>query len=130
MPKYFRDDSTHPNRALQTWLILISLAANRQTITYQALAERIGYSRADFIANILGHIMYYCSQSGLPGLTALVVYKDGGQPGSGFVTKDPNVEREQVYAVDWYAMFPPSPEELRAAYVEGERDRKAAAGQG
>jgi hypothetical protein len=126
MIRYFKDESTHPTRALQVWQILIALAANRQTITYRALAEKIGYSRADFMAHILGHIMYYCSQNELPGLTALVVYKDGGQPGSGFVTTDPNVERERVYGEDWYAMFPPSPEELRAAYLEGERQRKSA----
>ena len=126
MIRYFKDESSHPTRALQVWQILIALAANRQTITYQVLAEKIGYSRADFMAHILGHIMDYCSQSGLRALTALVVYKDGGQPGSGLVTADPNVERERVYGIDWYAIFPPSPEEFRAAYLEGERQRKSA----
>ncbi|MFL5385980.1 MAG: hypothetical protein ACJ8GN_25975 [Longimicrobiaceae bacterium] len=126
--RYFKDESTHPNRALQVWLILIGRAANRQTMTYEMLARQIGFPRADFLAPILGHIMYYCSQTKLRGLTALVVYKDGGTPGSGFVSEDPNMEREQVYGFDWYSIFPPSPEELREAYQRGEADRKAKSG--
>ena len=128
MIRYFRDESTHPNRALQVWLILIGRAANRQTMTYRMLAEQLGYTRADFLAHILGHIMDYCAQTGLSGLTALVVYKDGGQPGAGFVSADPNVERERVYAFDWYSIFPPSPDELRTSYQHGQSARKAESG--
>ena len=127
MARLFSDESTHPNRALQVWLILIGRAANRQTMTYEMLAKQIGYSRADFLAHILGHVMYYCSHADLPSLTALVVYKDGGTPGSGFVSTDPNMERERVYGFDWYSIFPPSPDELRAAYQRGEAERKSAA---
>jgi hypothetical protein len=125
MVRRFEDESTHPTRAFQVWLILIGRAANRQTMTYEMLAKQIGYSRADFLAHILGHIMYYCSQTSLPSLTALVVYKDGGTPGSGFVSADPNTERERVYGFDWYSIFPPSPDELRAAYLSGETERKS-----
>ncbi|BAZ87656.1 hypothetical protein [Dolichospermum compactum] len=41
MHKTFNDNPTHPKRALQIWQILISKAANRQTLTYGMLAKTI-----------------------------------------------------------------------------------------
>jgi hypothetical protein len=40
---YFREGSDSVTRAIQIWLILIGLAATRQTITYPALAKAMGY---------------------------------------------------------------------------------------
>ena len=34
MPQTFQDNSTHPSRALQAYLILIGRAAQQQTIQY------------------------------------------------------------------------------------------------
>jgi hypothetical protein len=116
MVRTFSDSSNNPSRALQVWQILIGKAHNRQTITYIALANMIGYSDARPIPNILDHIMRYCVQNDLPSLTALVVNKGTGAPGDGLTTlKDPDADREEVFNFDWYALIPPTPDEFRLA---------------
>lgn len=113
MVKKFSDDSTGPGRALQVWQILIGKAHNRQTITYIDLANMIGYSDAKPLPNILNYIMKYCKQNDLPPLTALVVNKKTGAPGSGLTTlRDLNADREEIFNFDWYALIPPTPDEL------------------
>lgn len=98
MVKKFSDDSTGPGRALQIWQILIGKAHNRQTITYGALANMIGYSNAQPIPNILNYIMKYCDHYDLPPLTALVVNKESGAPGGGLTTlRDLDADREDVF---------------------------------
>lgn len=37
MVRLFKDESNHPNRSYQLWLILISAAHNRQVFTYGRL---------------------------------------------------------------------------------------------
>jgi len=34
----FNPSSSHPDRAVQAWLILVSAAKNRQTLTYEGLS--------------------------------------------------------------------------------------------
>ena len=75
----------------------------------------VGYRGAGTLANILGHIMMFCLNNSLPPLTVIVVNKDTGLPGQGLRDADLNADRESVYRHDWFAMFPPSPEELRSA---------------
>ena len=87
-------------------------------MTYGALARMVGYRGAGVFAQILDHIMRYCINNDLPPLTVLVVRQDTGLPGEGLIEADPNADREAVYRHDWFAMFPPSPEELRAAKQE------------
>ena len=113
--RLFDDFRTSANRALQIWLILISKASNRQTLTYGDLADMLGYRGAGTLANILDHIMRFCLNNGLPPLTVIVVSQDTGLPGVGLIEADLNADREAVYKYDWFAMFPPTPEELRAA---------------
>lgn len=116
MARKFADYSNNPNRALQVYQILIGKAHNRQTVTYGVLASMIGYSDARPIPNILDHIMRYCEQHDLPPLTALVVNKDTGVPGEGLTGRmNTDVGREEVFNFDWFAVFPPTPDELRQA---------------
>lgn len=114
-------DSNHPARASQIWQILVGLAYNRQTITFGGLAEIMGFQGAGIFANILGHIMFYCLQHGLPVLTVLVVNQETGLPGDGIILSpeangDPNVERERVFNRPWYRFRPPTQDELAQAW--------------
>ena len=116
MVKSFGDDPTNPNRALQIWLILISAATNRQTLTYGMLAQALGWKVLIALANPLWHIKHYCQENGLPPLTVLAVGKNSGRPGEGPDFPDPDAGREAVFRHDWFRIFPPTPEELSAAY--------------
>lgn len=121
--KTFSQQATHPARALQAWQILISTAKNRQIYTYKKLSELM-YGRAaqGVIASILGHIAYFCNEYGLPPLTALVVNEKTGLPGEGIPTdKDLNAIREEIYAFDWYDVYPPSESELKEIYEKNKQ---------
>jgi hypothetical protein len=110
-------------RALQGWQYLISKARNRQLVRYEDLAGIMGYSDNRPLFPILGHIMYYCDQEGLPPLTIIVV-NDDGTPGEGF-TQVPREEfdrqREETFAKDWFSIYPPTPEEFTAAWDAAHR---------
>src|SRR6266567_3265990 len=110
MIRYFDDNRNRPARAIQIWLILIGLASNRQTITYQELSKVLGFKGEGVFADILGHIAFYCKENELPSLTDLVVKKDTGLPGDGLATQviNFNAERERVYNHKWFRMFPPT----------------------
>jgi hypothetical protein len=80
--KKFNPTAERPARAVQAWQILISNAANRQTITYDGLSKLMyGKSAAGVLAQILGHIAFYCKENRIPPLTTLVVVKARGKPG-------------------------------------------------
>ena len=125
MPKLFSDNPSFPTRALQIWQILISKAANRQTMTYGQLADMLGFGGAGTLADMLGHIMFYCQQKKLPPLSALVVNKDTGLPGLGLDINDLHAEREAVFKFDWYGIYPPTPEEFKQAFQTGMAAHKA-----
>ncbi len=119
MVKLFNDNPTHATRALQIWQILIAKASNRQTLTYGMLAQLLGFQGAGVLAPILGHIMFYCQQNSLPPLTVIVVNQKTGLPGEGLTDAELNADREAVFNYDWFNLYPPSPEELAAAYKTG-----------
>jgi hypothetical protein len=119
MVRRFDDGPDRPARGLQIWQILIGKAHNRQTITYGQLAELLGFEGAQVLAQPLGHVYYYCQQRKLPLLTAIVVKQDSGLPGHDLSGVDLNRSREDVFAFDWYGIWPPTPDELRAAYEQG-----------
>lgn len=69
--------------------------------------------------------MYYCDENGLPPLTALVVKKDKGVPGTGLTTpKNLDAQREQVFRYKWFRNIPPTPQEFRNAFAKGEAKRQ------
>ena len=109
-------------RAQQVWQVLTSAARNRQILTYELLAKAIGMG-AGTLAGPLGCVMYYCQQRGLPPLTVLVVGKAGGRPGIGLITsKNVNIDRERVYAHNWFESVPPTETELAHALAVGEAE--------
>jgi len=115
----FNPTAKHPARAVQGWQILVSAAMHRQTLTYKGLS-RLMYGRdaAGVLDKILGHIAFYCIDNDLPPLTSIVVGKGRGTPGQDIPidrTKT-DAERERVYSTDWYDVYPPTAEELAAAF--------------
>jgi len=119
--KTFNPTSEHQARAVQTWQILIGKAMNRQTVTYEGLSELMyGKQAAGVLAGILGHVAFYCIDSQIPPLTALVVGKGPGKPGDRIPVDLSKIdeERERVYQHNWYDIYPPSEEDFAAAYAK------------
>lgn len=117
--KRFNPSSNHPDRAIQAWQILIGAAANRQTLTYEGLSKLMYKKKAAGVLDrILGHIAYYCNDNNLPPLTSVVVGKGRGTPGED-IPMNPqefDARREDVYAEDWYDIYPPSAAALKEAF--------------
>jgi hypothetical protein len=118
--RYFKNDPTLKDRALQIYLILIGVAQRRETITYGTLAAMLGYGTEEHpgggvMAQRLGPIMEWCQRNRLPALTAVVVNKDSGIPGDGLITVSGDAftaAQQKVYKFDWYSIYPPTPKEL------------------
>jgi hypothetical protein len=70
------------------------------------------------LAAILGHIAFYCEAEKLPPLTSIVVAKGAGVAGDGIPVDQSKLDelREQVYEFDWFDLYPPSEDDLKAAY--------------
>src|ERR1043165_2279256 len=101
----FNPSSKNPDRAVQAWLILVSRAMNRQTLTYEGLSELMYGHKAQGVLNrILGHIAFYCDEEDLPPLTSIVVGKIRGAPGNAIPISLEQIdsERERVYKTDWF----------------------------
>jgi hypothetical protein len=119
MLRKFDDDSHYETRALQIYQVLIGLAANRQTITYGSLSDKMGGyggGRGDILAHPLGCIMRWCKKNDLPALTALVVDRVSGLPSTGLTTVDGNefpAECQKVFRCEWFLIFPPTLGELK-----------------
>jgi hypothetical protein len=126
--KLFNPTSSHPERALQAWIILVSTAKNRQTITYLGLSRLMyGKDAAGVLDKILGHIAYFCEYyepDSLPPLTSIVVGKYRGTPGKDIPVdmREIDQRKEEVYEYDWYNVYPPTVEELAKAFRQGMKD--------
>ena len=107
---------TKYQRALQIWSLLVCAARERRTYRYSDIADVLGLGGAGVVGNMLGPIMYYCQDKGLPPLTVLVVAKDTGVPGEGLKTlEEVNKDRENVFDHDWFSLPPPNVHELEDA---------------
>ena len=94
-------------RAHQVWQVLISLAAERQTITYGQLARKIGPRVVPLgLGYPLDRVADYCEANGLPSLTVIVVNQEIGKPTYSRVD-NVDTEREKVFAHQWFALTPP-----------------------
>src|SRR5690349_21563097 len=101
------EEMNRPARAMQVWQILVAVAHERRTLTYGDVADLLGFEGAGVLAQILGLIMIYCKDNGLPPLTILVVNQQTGIPGEGLTTvQDLPRDREAVYRERWYRRFP------------------------
>ena len=108
------DGTSEAFSAMQSYLILIGLAANRQSITYGELAKKINVDNRR-IGQILGRIQGWCEINHLPSLTVIAVNKEAGVPSSG----NPNLQgeprdrnREEVFGCPWFDLIVPTPQEL------------------
>jgi len=93
---------------------------NRQTLTYERLSLLMYRRKAQGVLDkVLGHIAFYCIDNGLPPLTAIVVGKKRGTPGADIPIDlaHRDMERERVYAHDWYDVYPPNAEQLKSAFA-------------
>jgi hypothetical protein len=100
-------------------VILVGAAHNRQTIPYHVLGALMFNRRASgVLAQILGHIAYWCDDHGLPPLNAIVVGATRGTPGKYIPTPANQIdkERERVYRQKWYLLRVPSEAALLAAW--------------
>ncbi len=117
----FNPSSKHPDRAVQAWQILVSAGMNRQSLMYKGLSLLMyNKNAAGVLDKILGHIAFYCIDNKLPPLTAIVVAKGRGTPGTEIPvdSKIMDKERERVYAKDWYDIYPPTADELHKSYLK------------
>jgi HNH endonuclease len=98
---------TYEEYAYRAWPILCQLAADGSVITYGDLGELIGTTHRH-IGRVLSVIQTYCLNAQLPPLTILVVNKNTGRPGEGFIAWDADdidTGFEQVYNyTNWLAL--------------------------
>ncbi|MBM7842122.1 hypothetical protein [Herpetosiphon giganteus] len=108
-------EMTTYERALQIYQVLISLAHNRQTLTYSLLGDLVGLPRQSLGAH-LDHLFRYCQHNNLPQITVLIVRKTEGNPSSGFSAEMLNLdqERERVFEYPWFRQKPLTVEDLKA----------------
>jgi putative restriction endonuclease len=91
-------------RAYLAWNELADFARNKRPVWYETLGSLIDiHHRA--VKHVLAVIQDYCLQNRLPPLTILVVNKNTGLPGDGFIAWDAdNLDegKEQVFGFDWH----------------------------
>lgn len=103
-------------RAQQLWSILVLAARNRQVLTYEIVAQACGVPPPS-IGDFLRPIQQYCSETNLPPLTSIIVNKNTGLPGDGFIAAE-NVPLAQIetFSADWLSLPAPSAEQLADSY--------------
>jgi putative restriction endonuclease len=98
-------DANHETRAFHVWNILKEKAASRSAITYGELAKAIAMHHRP-LRFVLELVQAYCLQESLPPLTILVVNKNSGLPGHGFIAwdrQDLESGRVVTYECNWSA---------------------------
>ena len=105
-------------RAAPSWPLLVFAARNRQTLTYELLGKLTGMHAAG-LGGVLEPVQSFCLLRELPPLSALVVNKSTGLPGTGFIAAA-DVPREfmRVFEHDWLSVGCPSAETLAEAVAE------------
>ena len=103
---------TKAHETMQIWIFLVCAARKRKTYTYSDIKNILNLKVAN--QNIgkeyLDSIRSYCDKKGYPPLDVLVVNKDTGLPGAGYVPrKTVDQDRADVYEYKykWFAIEPP-----------------------
>lgn len=108
---------TREQRAQQLWSILVLAARNRQVLTYEIVAQACGVP-APSIGDFLRPIQQFCAENGLPPITSIIVNKNSGTPGEGFIAaQDVPRAHIDVFVHDWLGESAPSAEQLADAYT-------------
>ena len=122
MPRRFDEDRRNKYaRSAQVWLALVAQATQRRTVTYNAQGALL-LSHPMRLRSDLDPIDDYCNEHGLPPLAVVCVDQETGEPSRGNVgvfRLDKN--RERVFNYDWFALVPPTPEEIKEAHLAGIR---------
>ena len=103
-------EPTKLKRIVSAYRVLAELAQQRETITYEEMANRIGVNNARHVGRHLDPIAIHLRLTGLPALTALVVRKGNRRPGEGFPASQETFQetRARVYPHDWdHDLFDP-----------------------
>lgn len=103
-------------RAQQLWSILVLAARNRQVLTYEIIAQACGVP-APSIGDFLRPIQQLCTERELPPITSLIVNKNTGLPGEGFLTESVPLAQLQSFSCNWLAIQAPSAEDFASAYT-------------
>ena len=118
MPRRFDEDRRkNTPRSAQAWLALVAQATQRRTTTYDALGALL-LSHPLTVRPDLDPIDDYCNEHGLPPLAVVCVDRKTGEPSRGNVgVFRLNKNRERVFNYDWFALVPPTPEEIKEAHL-------------
>jgi len=95
--------------AKSVWPILADAAMRRKDLTYADIARVIN-TNALSVRHVLGPILHYCLDSGLPLLTAVVVRANTGVPGDGlarYQSESTEATKQKVYEFDWGSVANP-----------------------
>ena len=114
---------TREQRAQQLWSVLVLAACNRQVLTYEIVGKACGVP-APSLGDFLRPIQQFCSENELPPLTSIVVAKNSGIPGEGFIAAE-NVPLAQIqtFSKNWLEEQAPSAELLADAYTRASEQR-------
>lgn len=97
----------HEERAGRLWPVLVALAKDRKTTTYGDAARSIGIHHRP-IRYVLEPIQDYCLKEDLPRLTALVVSKNTGLQGTGYLgSPGAEADLDEVFAFNWSSIENP-----------------------
>lgn len=105
-------DSGPMGKVVKTYLILIGLAARRQTIRYGDLAGELGVAPPGVGVPLTDLYDGFLKRNCFPDLTGIVVNKETGETAGGRFLGYP--EREKVYDFPWLDYAPPTIAELEA----------------
>jgi hypothetical protein len=91
-------------------------ARNRQLLTYEIVGQACGVPPPS-IGDFLRPIQQYCAEQKWPALTSIIVNKNSGVPGDGFIAaQDVPRAHMEVFEKNWLAELAPTEERLAAAY--------------
>ena len=119
MPRRFDEDRRNKYaRSAQAWLPLVATGAPNAAPPPTTPWGELLLSHPLTLRSDLDPIDDYCNQHGLPPLAVVCVDPKTGEPSRGNVgvfRLDKN--RERVFNHDWFALVPPTPEEIREAHL-------------
>lgn len=101
----------------RAWPIFRNAARTGTTLTYTELATGVGppLHRRQMHRQLLDTLSERCEAAGLPNLCAMVVRKDTGEPGGGWLLPDPRESFDRArwaedLAACWNHPWPPKPD--------------------
>jgi len=100
----------------RAWPVFVEAARTGRTVSYTELAERAGppITRRQVHRQLLKTLGAHCRAAGLPDLTALVVRKDTGLPGGGWLDPtrpgEPMATWAEAVSSCFHYPWPPNPD--------------------